>query len=216
METAGAYVTLKNRASGLYMDGMWRNSNGAIAGQYSFSGSDAQYWTKETAGSYVKLKNKATGLYLDGLGSTTNGADLGQWSKGNSNNQQWMLTSMGARIATEQTNDQLTNRLSVYPNPFKSKLNVIIDNREEVDRIVVFDVLGKQVEIIQRAAISNTTSIGASLQPGVYVVEVHGANWSRSFKVVKLKQSKEEQDQAYQAPDMPGPFFLKCIKDGLA
>jgi hypothetical protein len=166
------------------MDGMWRSSNGSIAGQYSFSGSDAQYWTKETAGSYLKFKNKATGLYLDGLGTSTNGADLGQWSQSNSNNQQWALTSAGARIATEQTNDQ---RLSVYPNPFKLKLNVIIDNRDEVDRIVVLDVLGKQVEIIQRAAISNITSIGATLQPGVYVVEVHGANWLRTFKVVKMK-----------------------------
>ncbi|HEY1202214.1 MAG TPA: cellulase family glycosylhydrolase, partial [Niastella sp.] len=186
METAGVYVTLKNRASGLYMDGMWRNSNGAIAGQYSFSGSDAQYWTKETAGSYLKFKNKATGLYLDGLGTSTNGADLAQWSQSNSNNQQWTLTSIGARIATEQTNDQRTNRLSVYPNPFKSKLNVIIDNPGEVERIVIFDALGKQVETIQQAAISNKTSIGASLKHGVYIVEVHGTNWVKTFKVVKM------------------------------
>ncbi|UUF17002.1 MULTISPECIES: hypothetical protein [Flavobacterium] len=28
METVGNYVMLKNRASGMYLDGMYRNSNG--------------------------------------------------------------------------------------------------------------------------------------------------------------------------------------------
>jgi hypothetical protein len=184
IETAGTYVMLKNRASGLYLDGMYRSSNGSIAGQYSYSGSDAQYWTKETAGNYVKFKNKATGLYLDGLGSTTNGADLGQWSQSNGNNQQWTVTNVGsARIAAEQINS--INQVQVYPNPFRSKFSVIVDNPAEVDWIVIFDVLGKQVETIQHASISNKTSMGASLQAGAYIIEVHGTNWVRSFKVVK-------------------------------
>ncbi|MET3883551.1 endoglucanase [Chitinophagaceae bacterium OAS944] len=190
-ETAGTYVMLKNRATGLYLDGMYRSSSGSIAGQYSYSGSDAQYWTKEAAGSYVKLKNKATGLYLDGLGSTTNGADLGQWGLSNSNNQQWTLTNVGsARISdtlsTAQINGPMTHRVLLYPNPFKSKLNMIVDNPEEVKRIVIFDMMGKQVEIIERAAALNAMSIGASLQPGMYVVQVHGADWIRSFKVTKM------------------------------
>ena len=184
IETVGNYVMLKNRASGLYIDGMYRSTNGDVAGQYSYSGSDAQQWTRETAGSYVKFKNKATGLYLDGMGRTANGADLGQWSNSTSNNQQWTLTTVGTgRTATLPD----SSRLLLYPNPFTSKLNMIIDNRDEVDRIVIFDVLGKRVETIQRAAISNVMTIGASLKPGVYVVKVHGANGVKSFKVVKLK-----------------------------
>lgn len=189
IETAGTFVTLKNRASGLYLDGMYRSSNGSVAGQYSFSGSDAQYWTKETAGIYVKFKNKATGLYLDGLGTTTNGADLGQWSQSNSNNQQWTQATVGSgRTATdpEEINNQVSNRILLYPNPFKSKLNLTIENRNEVERIVIFDALGKQVETIQQAAISNKTSMGASLKPGIYIVEVHGATWLKTYKVVKM------------------------------
>jgi hypothetical protein len=170
---------------------MYRSSNGSVAGQYSYSGSDAQFWTKETAGSYVKFKNKATGLYLDGLGTTTNGADLGQWGLSNSNNQQWTLTNVGsARISDTlsagQINGQMNNRVLLYPNPFKSKLNVIVDNPDEVKRIVIFDMMGKQVEIIERAAALNAMSIGASLQRGTYVVQVHGADWIRSFKVTKM------------------------------
>ena len=189
IETAGTYVTLKNRASGLYLDGMYRSSNGSIAGQYSFSGSDAQYWTKETAGSYVKFKNKATGLYLDGLGTTTNGADLAQWSQSNSNNQQWTQTSVGSgRTDTDpgEINNPVSNTILLYPNPFKSRLTLTIENRNEVERIVIFDALGKQVETIQQAAISNKTSIGASLKSGVYIIEVHGTTWLKTFKVVKM------------------------------
>lgn len=174
----------QNRATGLYIDGMYRSSNGSIAGQYSYSGSDTQYWTRETATNYVKFKNKATGLYLDGLGNSTNGADLVQWSMSNSNNQRWALATVGTgRVATMPD----SNRVLFYPNPFTSKMNMIIDNRNEVDPIVIFDMLGKQVETIQRAAISNVTSIGASLKAGVYVVEVQGANCLKTFKVVKMK-----------------------------
>jgi hypothetical protein len=186
IETSGNYVMLKNRASGLYIDGMSRNYNGAVAGQWHYSGSDAQQWTQETAGTYVKFKNKATGLYLDGLGSTNNGADLGQWAQSTSYNQQWALATVGsARLATVP--DANTDRLLLYPNPFTSRLNIIIDNPSQVESIVIFDMLGKQVKTIQRAAISNVMSIGASLQPGMYVVKVHGAAGIKSFKVLKLK-----------------------------
>jgi hypothetical protein len=188
LETAGSYVKLKNRATGLYLDGMGSTTNGAIAGQWATSSSNNQQWTKETAGSYVKFKNRATGLYLDGMGSTTNGADLAQWSQSSSNNQQWtQATVASGRTATEPEviNNPTSNKVQIYPNPFKSRLTLTIDNRDEVEQIVVFDVLGKQVETIQHGAISGKTSIGASLQPGVYIVEVHGTSWMKSFKVVK-------------------------------
>jgi len=44
-------VTMQNRATWLYIDGMGRNSNGSNPGQWSGSGSNSQKWTIETAGS---------------------------------------------------------------------------------------------------------------------------------------------------------------------
>ncbi len=82
---------IKNRATGLYLDGMGRTSNGSICGQWASSGSTNQQWTQETVGSYVKFKNRATGLYLDGMGSTGNGSNLCQWSNSGSTNQQWQI-----------------------------------------------------------------------------------------------------------------------------
>jgi aryl-phospho-beta-D-glucosidase BglC (GH1 family) len=93
-----AYVSLVNHASGLLIDGIYRSTNGAAAGQWSNSGSDAQKWLMETVGSYVKLKNKATGLYLDGLGDHTNGDAVGQWSNSSSDNQQWSIEPAGNYI----------------------------------------------------------------------------------------------------------------------
>lgn len=184
LETVGNYVMLKNRASGLYIDGMYGNSNGSATGQWSYSGSDAQQWTKETAGNYVKFRNKATGLYLDGMGRVNNGDDLGQWGQSNSFNQQWgMATDGQARIETLPNNN---DRPLIYPNPFKSTFNMIVDKPREVKRITIYDITGKRVEVINRPAVSGIMSMGASLKAGTYVVQVDGVTWKKMYKVVKM------------------------------
>ena len=90
---ATTFARIKNRATGLYLDGMGRTANGANAGQWaSSSGSHNQQWAVENSGSYARIKNRATGLYLDGMGRTTNGANAGQWaSSSGSHNQQWTI-----------------------------------------------------------------------------------------------------------------------------
>lgn len=101
MKAAGitpGYVRLANRATGLLADGMYRNTNGANAGQWASSGSDAQQWTMEAADGYVRLKNRATGLYLDGMGRTADGSVTGQWVFSSSYNQQWKLEIAGNYI----------------------------------------------------------------------------------------------------------------------
>lgn len=92
------YVRLRNRATGLYADGMGRSSNGANLGQWSSSSSYNQQWTIESAGSYVRLKNRATGLYVDGMGRSSNGSTAGQWSNSNSSNQQWSQETQGSYV----------------------------------------------------------------------------------------------------------------------
>jgi len=90
------YVKIQNRATGLYIDGMGRTSDGSNAGQWGSSSSDNQQWVIETSGSYVRFKNQATGLYLDGMGRTSDGSLVGQWSNSGSNNQQWTIEDIGS------------------------------------------------------------------------------------------------------------------------
>ena len=92
------YVRIENHATGLYIDGMGRTSNGSNAGQWSDSNSNNQQWTIVPDGSYVRLQNRATGLFLDGEGRTSNGSAVGQWSDSNSNNQQWLETTVGSYV----------------------------------------------------------------------------------------------------------------------
>ena len=195
LETNGSYVKLKNRASGLYLDGMGRTTSGGLAGQWSNSSSYNQQWQQETAGSYVKLKNRATGLYLDGLGQITNGADAGQWPESSSYNQQWTTGTVAlARRSTVidtlssslKMSEPTSNNVSVYPNPFSSTFNIMIDKPAEVERIVIFDVMGKQVEMAKRISVSSLMSMGGALKAGTYIVRVEAATWLKTFKIVKV------------------------------
>jgi len=190
LEPAGSYVKIKNKATGIYLDGIGRTANGSICGQWSSSSSNNQQWLQVATGNYMKFQNRATGLYLDGLGATTNGADLGQWSNSSSNNQQWTVTTLGnARTAVStpvrSVQDEPNSTLTLYPNPFTTNFKLTIPDPGKVQRITIFDIMGRQVETIEQAAILNSMSLGAPLRTGVYIVKVYGVNEVKSFKVIK-------------------------------
>jgi hypothetical protein len=188
METSGSNVKFKNVATGLYLDGMGRNSNGSIVGQWSSSSSSNQQWTIETSGNYKRIKNVSTGLYLDGMYWSSNGSDLAQWSNSGSDAQQWTITSLkSAEESPMAINnvDQNGEGAFVFPNPFTSETNLRIDNPEQVDGIVVYDLMGKQVEVINHAAIKKEQFIGSSLKTGIYIVQIYSTDKENSFKIVK-------------------------------
>jgi len=189
METSGSNVKFKNVATGLYLDGMGRSSNGSLAGQWGNSGSSNQQWTTETYGNYKRIKNVATGLYLDGMYWSSNGSDLGQWGGSGSDAQQWTITSLKSAEANSgelSAVDEGNSDVLLYPNPFISETNLQIGNPEKVTSIVVLDLLGKQVEVFDHAAVKNLQAIGSSLKAGMYVVQVCSAGKTQSFKVLKL------------------------------
>ncbi|TWI92331.1 putative secreted protein (Por secretion system target) [Chitinophaga japonensis] len=173
---------------------MGRTTNGALAGQWNSSSSYNQQWQQVASGNYVKLRNRATGLYLDGLGQAGNGADLGQWGESSSSNQQWIITPVGqprrANVVdmplTRQMPEPENDRVLLYPNPFTSTFRMIVDKPEEVERVIIFDIAGKQVEAIESPSASNLLSMGASLKPGTYIVRVEGISWLETGKIIKV------------------------------
>jgi hypothetical protein len=187
METSGNNVKFKNVATGLYLDGMGRTSNGSIVGQWSSSSSNNQQWVVETSGSYKKIKNVATGLYLDGMSSTTNGSDLALWSSSSSNAQLWTLTTVKSAGANSEELSVVDEGKSdvLYPNPFTSGITLSINNPEQVTSIIVTDMFGRQVEIIDHAAVKGLQTIGSSLKAGTYVVQVNHSGKIQSFTVIK-------------------------------
>jgi endo-1,4-beta-xylanase len=89
------YYRIQNRATGLFIDGVGRTSNGADLGQYANTNHNNAHWIREAAGGFERFRNRSTGLYIDGMGRTSNGSLAGQWANTNHNNAQWSLESAG-------------------------------------------------------------------------------------------------------------------------
>ena len=88
---------LRNRGTGLYLDGMGRTNDGADVGQWANTTSNNARWNITSAGSgYYYLVNQATNLKLDGYGRTSNGSACAQHNNITTHvNAQWSLVSAG-------------------------------------------------------------------------------------------------------------------------
>ena len=91
----------------------------------------------------------------------------------------------GAKDATTGTQVLKYDGIELYPNPFTTTLNLKIDNPDNIVRITVFDMMGRQVEVIGHSAVNSSLTLGSSLKPSMYIVKVYGENWTKSFKIVK-------------------------------
>lgn len=85
------YFQIKNRATGLLIDGMGRTTNGSNCGQYANTNHVNSHWTIEDYNGYKRIRNRGTGLFLDGLGRTTNGSNCGQYASTSHVNAQWTV-----------------------------------------------------------------------------------------------------------------------------
>ena len=87
-----SYYQLKNRATGLFLDGMGRTTNGSTVGQYGATNHINSHWDVVDAGNgYYQLQNRATSLFIDGVGYTTNGSVASQYAATTHVNSQWYL-----------------------------------------------------------------------------------------------------------------------------
>ncbi|HEY5509317.1 MAG TPA: cellulase family glycosylhydrolase [Paludibacter sp.] len=92
----------------------------------------------------------------------------------------------GAKDATTATPVVLKDGdLKLYPNPFTTTLNLKVDNPADIDRITVFDMMGRQVEAIGHSAVNSSLTLGTSLNSGIYIVQITGKDWTKSIKILK-------------------------------
>ncbi|WP_343857988.1 RICIN domain-containing protein [Fulvivirga kasyanovii] len=86
------YYQIKNRSTGLLLDGMGRTGNGDVCGQYANTTHVNSHWELVDVGSgYYQFVNRGTGMILDGMGSTSNGATCKQWANTTHINSHWAL-----------------------------------------------------------------------------------------------------------------------------
>ena len=83
---------------------------------------------------------------------------------------------MAADIRTE---------IHLYPNPFNQSINIVIDNPEQVSRIVVLDQLGRVVSDIDQSSIAYSFKIGENLDAGLYIIQVYDNQGLQNFTINK-------------------------------
>jgi len=81
-------------------------------------------------------------------------------------------------------NDQLTNRVAIFPNPTTNSVVVQLPSEKRAT-ITVYNVLGKQLSRIVSKSKSTIVSF-SELSSGVYYMKVEAENSSITKKVVKL------------------------------
>jgi len=78
-----------------------------------------------------------------------------------------------------------SNGIELYPNPFTTTFNLKVDNSDEIVGISVYDMMGRQVETIGHSAVNSSLTLGTSLNFGIYIVQITGKDWTKTFKVIK-------------------------------
>jgi endoglucanase len=188
----GGYYSYQKVNTNYCMDGGNGGANGQLVYLWTCDANNQnQQWQKADAGSgnYRLIKRNASGYSIDGGNGGANGQNLYLWASDAYNqNQQWTFTSL--KSATETTlaagmSGEGSADILLYPNPFTSEISIRIADTENVNRIAVVDMLGKQVESIDHADVKTELVIGSSLKAGVYVVQIYSADSTRSFKIIK-------------------------------
>ena len=89
----------------------------------------------------------------------------------------WTMTE-GAVVSV---GDNLAEQVSVFPNPTTDILNIAVPASVEVNRVSMFDVLGKNVNVSYSNGVINTSS----LSKGVYILNIETNSGNLTQKIVK-------------------------------
>jgi len=68
-----------------------------------------------------------------------------------------------------------TTTISIFPNPTASYINVNVNGAEKINKIVVYNVIGKVVELVNTVSSNNTINV-KDFDNGLYIVKLFGEN----------------------------------------
>jgi uncharacterized repeat protein (TIGR02543 family) len=147
-------------------------------------------WVTSTPMAYINSWN-LTSLKVNGVdftnvySSNLPAAQNGQWFIEYNGLYGWSHFEAAAKTKSTPIAGQKSNVNLLYPNPFTSTINLEVGDPGQIERIVILDPMGKQVEAIDHGSIKKTQAIGSSLKSGIYFIQVYGINGPESFKVIK-------------------------------
>jgi hypothetical protein len=82
-------------------------------------------------------------------------------------------------IADDKKKSGKSTRKSLVPG-----LNCTVDNPDEIVRISMYDMMGRQVATVAPSDIENLSATGSSLNSNVYIVKVEGKNRATTTRIL--------------------------------
>lgn len=130
------------------------------SGQYHIEDSTV-YFVKDLTGSYWKL-------IFTGFGGSSTG-DF-EFTK--------------EKVSNVGIGEQEGGFFSVYPNPAREQLNIALDTQDQVE-VALYNLSGKKVysEVLNQTGFRTEQINLPNLTSGLYILQVQGANWSKSEKI---------------------------------
>jgi hypothetical protein len=85
-----------------------------------------------------------------------------------------------------ESGPEAAEALRAAPNPFADVTRVAVGAQGEAVRAVLYDVLGREVDVVHDGPLSGDLSVsGAGLRPGLYVLRIQTAGAARTVRLVR-------------------------------
>jgi hypothetical protein len=143
-----------------------------VADIINFSGTEEVYLHDKLSGDYYDIKNQAYEFQISG----------------GVNNHQYEITFRAESLSNLSFEN---NQLHVFQNNQTHILSVLNPNLENVNTIVVYDIIGKEIAILEHLTAKNSYSISTeSFSDGVYIAKIikdDGTYLSRKVSIYKAK-----------------------------
>ncbi len=119
------------------------------------------YFVKDLLGSYWKI-------IFTGFGGSTSG-DF-EFTK--------------EKVSSVGIGEQEGSFFSVYPNPAREQLNIVLDTQEQVE-VALYSLSGQRVysEALNQTGFRTEQLTLPTLTSGLYILQVQGSNWGKSEKI---------------------------------
>ena len=86
---------------------------------------------------------------------------------------------------TTRVNENLSQKISITPNPFKDRLTITSVFPSEPYSISIYNLKGEKVIEIFKQKNKSFTINTSELNPGVYVLNISNQNYSSNYKIIK-------------------------------
>ena len=196
---ANGKYSIVGLSSGKYLDvsGISTADGANIQIWQSTGGDNQRYYFTPTTEGYYRITPVHSGKAVDvNGGSTADGANVQQWTYTGGDNQQWQLvpvtasTSSGTRMATEPAattplQNNLSNEVTIYPNPMITQLTVSLSN-EFVNGATVSmtDITGRLLRSLPVKGKQYLLTL-SGIPAGVYFIRVSNGSKTVTKKFIK-------------------------------